>query len=84
MAGVRQYSLERIQKELEFFERKKVKKIFVLDLTFNFDMKRAKKILHMILKTASLIHFTFEIRTDDPYNVIQFPNQSAIFDLEIL
>jgi len=42
VAGVRQYSLERIQKELELFERKKVKKIFVLDLTFNFDMNSAK------------------------------------------
>jgi hypothetical protein len=47
-------------------------------------MKRAKKILRMILKTAPLSHFTFEIRTDDSYYVIQIPNQSAIFDLEMV
>jgi len=64
VTGVRQYSLERIQKELELFEEKKVNQIFVLDPTFNCDMKRAKKILRMILKTAPLIHYTFEIRTE--------------------
>ena len=64
VAGVRQISLERIQKELELFEGKNVRQIFVLDPTFNCDMKRAKKILRMILKTAPLIHFTFEIRAE--------------------
>jgi hypothetical protein len=64
VAGVRQISLERIRKELELFEEKKVNQIFVLDPTFNCDMKRAKKILRMILKTAPLIHYTFEIRTE--------------------
>jgi radical SAM superfamily enzyme YgiQ (UPF0313 family) len=64
VAGVRQYSFERIQKELELFEEKKVNQIFVLDPTFNYDLKRAKKILRMILKTAPLIHYTFEIRTE--------------------
>lgn len=64
VAGVRQYSLERIQKELELFEEKKVNQIFVLDPTFNCDLKRAKEILRMILKTAPLIHYTFEIRTE--------------------
>ena len=64
VAGVRQFSLERIQKELELFEEKKVNHVFVLDPTFNRDIKRAKKILRMILKTAPLIHFTLEIRTE--------------------
>ena len=64
VAGVRQISLERIQKELELFEEKKVNQIFVLDPTFNCDLKRAKKILRMIIKTAPLIHYTFEIRTE--------------------
>ncbi|KAF0154325.1 MAG: radical SAM protein [Syntrophaceae bacterium] len=64
VAGVRQISLERIRKELELFEEKKVTQVFVLDPTFNSDMKRAKKILRMILKTAPLIHFTFEIRAE--------------------
>jgi hypothetical protein len=64
VAGVRQISLDRIRKELELFEEKKVNQIFVLDPTFNCDLKRAKKILRMILKTAPLIHYTFEIRTE--------------------
>jgi radical SAM superfamily enzyme YgiQ (UPF0313 family) len=64
VAGVRQISLDRIRKELELFEEKKVTQIFVLDPTFNSDIKRAKNILRMILKTTPLIHFTFEIRAE--------------------
>ena len=64
VAGVRQVSTERIRKELELFEEKKVTQVFVLDPTFNCDIKRAKKILRMILKIAPRIHFTFEIRAE--------------------
>ena len=64
VTGVRKISLERIRKELELFEEKKVTQVFVLDPTFNCDTKRAKKILRLILKTAPLIHFTFEIRAE--------------------
>ena len=64
VAGVRQFSLERLQKELELFEFKKTNQVFVLDPTFNRDANRAKKILRMILKTAPMIHFTFEVRTE--------------------
>lgn len=64
IAGVRQFSLERLQKELELFEAEKVNQVFVLDPTFNRDAKRAKQILRMIHKTAPLIHFTFEVRTE--------------------
>jgi len=62
--GVRHFSLERIKRELEFFESRMVTQIFVLDPTFNRDMKRAKTILRMIQKIAPLIHFTFEVRTE--------------------
>ncbi len=64
VAGVRQISVERIRKELGLFEQKKVNQVFVLDPTFNCDMGRAKKILRLILRTAPLIHFTFEIRSE--------------------
>ena len=64
VAGVRQFSLDRIQKELELFESEKVNQVFVLDPTFNRDVKRAKTILRMIKKIAPLIHFTFEVRTE--------------------
>lgn len=62
--GVRHYSLERIKRELELFESQMVTQIFVLDPTFNRDIKRAKTILRMIQKIAPLIHFTFEVRTE--------------------
>jgi hypothetical protein len=64
VTGVRQFSLDRIQKELELFESEKISQVFVLDPTFNRDVKRAKEILRMIIKTAPLIHFTFEVRTE--------------------
>ncbi len=64
VAGVRQISPARLQKELTLFEEKKVTQVFVLDPTFNCDLKRAKNILRRILKTAPLIHFTFEIRAE--------------------
>ena len=64
VAGVRQYPSERIRKELELFEEKNVKQVFVLDPTFNSDIRRAKKILRMISKTAPMIHYTFEIRAE--------------------
>lgn len=64
VAGVRQFSLDRLRKELELFEAENVTQVFVLDPTFNRDKNRAKKILRMILRTAPMIHFTFEARTE--------------------
>lgn len=64
VAGVRQFSLERIEQELALFEGCRVNQIFVLDPTFNRDKERAKQILRMITEIAPTIHFTFEIRTE--------------------
>ncbi len=64
IAGVRRFSLGRLKEELALFEEKKVNNIFVLDPTFNHDIKRAKKILRMILEIAPRIHFTFEVRSE--------------------
>ncbi len=64
VAGVREISLERLQKELELFELNKVTQVFVLDPTFNRNVSRVKTILKMILKTAPTIHFIFEVRTE--------------------
>lgn len=64
VSGIRQISMDRLQRELEIFEFKKVNQVFVLDPTFNQDIKRAKKILRIIQKTAPLIHYTFELRTE--------------------
>jgi hypothetical protein len=62
--GVRYYSLEKISKELLCFTRTDIKQIFVLDPTFNTDLERAKKILNLIIKTKTRIHFHFEIRAE--------------------
>ena len=62
--GVRRFSLERLQAELNLFVRKRVAQVFVLDSTFNQDMKRAKEVLGLIRKVAPHIHFHFEVRSE--------------------
>ena len=62
--GVRHFSLERLESELRHFAATDVSQIFVLDSTFNLDMKRAKKILRMIKNLAPDIHFHFEVRNE--------------------
>ena len=62
--GVRRFSLERAADELKLFARRKVSQIFVLDSTFNQDMKRAKEVLRLIRKIAPHIHFHFEVRSE--------------------
>lgn len=62
--GVRRFSLERIDAELDLFVQHRVPQVFVLDSTFNVDMKRAKTILRMIRKRAPHIHFHFEVRSE--------------------
>lgn len=62
--GVRRFSLERIDAELDFLVRHNVPQVFVLDSTFNVDAKRAKTILRMIRKRAPHIHFHFEVRSE--------------------
>jgi radical SAM superfamily enzyme YgiQ (UPF0313 family) len=62
--GVRRFSLERLAEELKFFARHMVPQVFVLDSTFNHDVKRAKQILRLIKKIAPHIHFHFEVRSE--------------------
>lgn len=62
--GVRRFSLERIGAELRLFAKRGVTQVFVLDSTFNQDMKRAKEILRLIKRNAPHIHFHFEIRSE--------------------
>jgi len=63
-SGVRRFSLERIEAELRHFASKGVSQVFVLDSTFNQDVKRAKSILRLIRKIAPQIHFHFEVRSE--------------------
>lgn len=62
--GVRRFSVERVESELRFFAASSVAQIFVLDSTFNQDLKRAKKILKLITKISPDIHFHFEVRSE--------------------
>lgn len=62
--GVRYFNEDRIIKELQLFEDKKVEQIFVLDPTFNINKTRAMKILSLISEHAPYIHYTFEIRAE--------------------
>ncbi|MGD1821687.1 MAG: B12-binding domain-containing radical SAM protein [Pleomorphochaeta sp.] len=64
LRSVRNYSFERIEKELDYIIEKGVRDIFVLDPTFNIDKNRTIKILHLIRDKAPHIHFTFEIRAE--------------------
>lgn len=63
-SGVRRFSLERIEAELRHFAAKGVSQVFVLDSTFNQDVKRAKSILRLIRKISPRIHFHFEVRSE--------------------
>lgn len=62
--GVRRFSLERIESELRHFAKGGVAQVFVLDSTFNQDLKRAKAILRLIKRIAPGIHFHFEVRSE--------------------
>ncbi|MBE0503843.1 MAG: radical SAM protein [Desulfuromonadales bacterium] len=59
---VRRFPLERVATELAYLVRHGVRQVFVLDSTFNQDLKRAKLILKMIREQAPRVHFHFEVR----------------------
>ena len=62
---VRDYPLDRIEKELDYLIKNNVENVFVLDPTFNLNPERAKTILRLLLKKAPQeMHFTFEIRAE--------------------
>ncbi|MDO9079775.1 MAG: radical SAM protein, partial [Desulfuromonadales bacterium] len=60
--SVRRFPLERVATELDYLVRHGVRQVFVLDSTFNQDLKRAKLILKMIREQAPGVHFHFEVR----------------------
>jgi radical SAM superfamily enzyme YgiQ (UPF0313 family) len=62
--GVRRFSLQRIEAELRHFSVSGVSQIFVLDSTFNQDVRRAKSILRLIRRITPQIHFHFEVRSE--------------------
>ncbi len=61
---VRKFPMERLEKEIELFARKKVPQIFVLDPTFNADRERALKLLKLMAKKLPDAHYQFEVRAE--------------------
>lgn len=59
---VRRYPLERLEAELDYVVRRGASQIFVLDSTFNQDVRRAKTLLRLIGKKAPGVHCHFEVR----------------------
>lgn len=59
---VRRYPVERLEAELDYVVSRGVSQIFVLDSTFNQNVKRAKTMLRLIRKKAPRIHCHFEVR----------------------
>lgn len=62
--GVRYYPFERVEAELDILIKSNIDQVFVLDPTFNKDLKRAKKILKLIKRKQTNIHFHFEVRAE--------------------
>ena len=56
--------MERLEKEIELFAKKKIAQVFVLDPTYNASKERAIKMLRIIEKKAPGIFFYFEARAE--------------------
>lgn len=63
-AGIRRIPLARVEAELELFEARGIREIFVLDPTFNYHKAQAKQVLRLIAEKAPSIQFFFEIRSE--------------------
>ncbi len=61
---VRDFPLEVLTEELDYFVSQGVSQIFILDPTFNLNPERAKTLLRLFREKAPDIHFTFEIRSE--------------------
>ena len=61
---VRMFPMERIEKELELFSKKKVPQVFVLDPTYNADKKRALDLIDRIAAKTPDTFYYFEARAE--------------------
>ncbi len=61
---VREFPLERLERELEYFVKSGIERVFVLDPTYNATRDRALTLLSLIEKKAGDIHFNFEARAE--------------------
>ncbi len=63
-AGTRRIPLARAAAELDLFEARGIREVFVLDPTFNYHKGQAKEVLRLIAAKAPGIHFFFEARSE--------------------
>ena len=61
---VRLFPMERIEKELDLFARKKIPQVFVLDPTYNANKQRAINLLNLIAKKTPDTFYYFEARAE--------------------
>lgn len=61
---IQYFPIERIEKELDLFNSKKISQVFVLDPTYNANKKRALELLNLIAKKAPGMFFYFEARAE--------------------
>jgi len=61
---VRMFPMERIEKELDLFAKKKIPQVFVLDPTYNANKKRALDLLNLIAKKTPDTFYYFEARAE--------------------
>lgn len=61
---VRLFPMERIEKELDLFAKKKIPQVFVLDPTYNANKKRALDLLNLIAKKTPDTFYYFEARAE--------------------
>ncbi|MFZ1377739.1 MAG: B12-binding domain-containing radical SAM protein [Geothrix sp.] len=63
-AGTRRIPLARVEAELDLFEARGIREVFVLDPTFNYHKVQAKQVLRLIAAKAPGTHFFFEVRSE--------------------
>ncbi|MDC7127088.1 MAG: radical SAM protein, partial [Spirochaetales bacterium] len=61
---IRTINSKRIETELKLFRKNKIKKIWVLDPTFNHNGRHAEEVLTKIINIYPEAHYTFEIRAE--------------------
>lgn len=61
---VRKFPMERIEKELDLFAKKKIPQVFVLDPTYNANKERAIQLVNLIAKKTPDTFYYFEARAE--------------------
>jgi len=62
--GVRTVDRQRLEHELELFDRTGVSQVWVLDSTFNYPPERGITLLELLLDKAPHLHYHFEAKAD--------------------